>query len=143
METFRTQRQQSIDRLSSEKNESFAELAMGLWERVATPIIALVGEAGFDSLYARSVFLAQSTFPWLTEPTQAPPDGQRFAKLRADLEGQPFELASDANRLLLIIFTDTLASLIGDHLTERVLAAAWGNFDPDRADKRENNDQHS
>lgn len=132
MDTFRLQRQQSIENLSSKKHDGFADAAIGLWERVAAQIIALVGEAGFDSLYARSVFLAQSTFPWLTEPTQSPPEGHRFANLRANLEGKPPELASDANRLLLIIFTDTLASLIGEPLTERVLKTAWGNFDPYR-----------
>jgi hypothetical protein len=129
METFRTQRQQSIESLNSGRHDGFADVAIGLWERVAIQIIALVGEAGFDSLYARSVYLAQSTFPWLTEPSPSSPEGHRFANLRANFEGKPPELASDANRLLLIIFTDTLASLIGDHLTERVLASAWGNFD--------------
>lgn len=140
METFRLQRQQSIESLRSDKQDEFADAAIGLWERVATQIIALVGEAGFDSLYARSVFLAQSTFPWLTEPTQAPPDGHRFSRLRANLEEKPPELASAANRLLLIIFTDTLAALIGEPLIERVLASVWGNFDHYGVNRGEKND---
>ena len=135
MDTFRLQRQQSIESLSLEKQDGFSDAAIGLWERVAAQIIALVGETGFDSLYARSVFLAQPTFPWLTEPTQPPPEGHRFANLRTNLEGKPPELASAANRLLLIILTDTLASLIGEALIERVLASVWGNLDHYRANK--------
>jgi hypothetical protein len=140
MATFRLQREQSIESLISDKHGGFANAAIGLWERVATQIIALVGEAGFDSLYARSVFLAQSTFPWLTEPSQSPPIGHRFAKLRVNLEEKPTQLASDANRLLLTIFTDMLASLIGEPLTERVLASVWGNFDHYRVNRREKNE---
>jgi len=101
---------------------------MGLWGSLADQLIAIVGDAGFDSLFARSVFLAQSTFPWLTEPEDSPPKDHRFTDLKANLEQQPPELAMEANRVLLIIFTDTLASLIGEPLTERVLNSAWGQL---------------
>ncbi len=33
----------------------------------------------------------------------------------------------EANRLLLIIFTDILASLIGEQLTTQMVRLAWGN----------------
>lgn len=128
MEAFRLLRQQYIESLATAKQEGFSDAAIDLWEHVATHIIALVGEAGFDSLYARSVFLARSTFPWLTESPQSGRERDRFADLRANLKDKPPELASDANRLLLVIFTDTLASLIGEPLTERVLTTAWGDF---------------
>lgn len=128
MDSFRLLRQQSIEKLAAARDQGYADPAIGLWERMATQIIALMGETGFDSLYARSVFLARSTFPWLTEPTETGPGVGRFAALRANLDENPPELASDANRLLLVIFTDTLASLIGEPLTERVLHAAWGDF---------------
>lgn len=128
MEAFRLLRQQSIDSLASLQHDTFPHAAIGLWERVAIQVIALVGEAGFDSLYARSVFLAVSSFPWLTESTEPVVYGHRFDRLRSDLEEQPPELALEANRHLLVIFTDTLASLIGEPLTECVWKAAWGNF---------------
>ena len=139
MEAFRLLRQQSIESLAAAKHDGFADAAIGLWERVATHIIALVGEAGFDSLYARSVFLARSTFPWLTESSEFGREGDRFADLRANLEETTPDLASDANRLLLVIFTDTLASLIGEPLTERVLNSAWGDFVRHENNKGEKN----
>ena len=42
------------------------------------------------------------------------------------LERQTPEHASEANLLLLITFTDILASLIGERLTTRILRLAWG-----------------
>lgn len=139
MEAFRLLRQQSIESLAAAKHDGFADAAIDLWERVATHIIALVGEAGFDSLYGRSVFLARSTFPWLTESSQPGRESDRFSDLRANLEDKPPDLASDANRLLLVIFTDTMASLIGEPLTERVLTTAWGDFVSYETNKGEKN----
>lgn len=130
MEAFRLLRLQSLERLASLEHEGFVEAAIGVWECAADQIIALVGEAGFDSLYARTVFLAMPTFPWLLEPPESPPAGYRFANLRANLEGKPQKLAQDVNALLLTIFTDTLASLIGEPVTEHILKSAWGHFAP-------------
>ncbi len=121
MDAFRLLRQQAIDSLSAASTESPADTAIGVWERLATQIVALVGEAGFDSLYARSIYLTQSSYPWLTEPAQAIGAVRRFDSLRAHLEAHAPELASAANRLLLSTFTDTLAFLIGGALTQRVL----------------------
>lgn len=141
MDAFRLLRQQSIESLGATGHESVADTAIGLWERLANRIVALVGEAGFESLYARSVYLAQSTYPWLTEPTPSAGDGDRFGSLRGHLEDKPPELADAANRLLLVIFTDTLASLIGGALTQRVLTSAWGDLAHDNSNKGEKNDR--
>jgi hypothetical protein len=43
------------------------------------------------------------------------------------LEGQTPAQASEANRLLLITFTDILAALIGEQLTTSILRLAWGS----------------
>ena len=125
-------RHQIIESLTAPHPENAADNAIGLWEQMASQIISIVGEGGFNSLYARSVYLAQASFPWLTAPT--PQTAQRFAELKASLEAQTPAQASAANRLLLITFTDILASLIGDPLTTRILRSAWGNDASGRAD---------
>ena len=102
------------------------DAAIKLWEQMATQIISIVGEDGFNSLYTRSLFLNQTTFPWLAASQLAPQTEQRFAELKASLEGQTPAQASEANSLLLITFTDILASLIGEQLTTRILGLAWG-----------------
>jgi len=107
--------------------EKAADAAINLWEQMATEIISIVGEGGFNSLYARSVFLTRSTFPWLAAGALPPQVDHRFAGLKMSLEGQTPAQASEANRLLLITFTDILAALIGEQLTTSILRLAWGS----------------
>ena len=109
--------------------ENVADAAIILWEQMATEVISIVGEGGFASLYARSIFLTQSTFPWLARAagSPTPQTDHRFAELKMSLEGQAPAQASEANSFLLIAFTNILASLIGEKLTANILHSAWGN----------------
>jgi len=129
-------RQQIIKSLMAQHPEKVADAAINLWEQMSIQIISIVGEGGFNSLYVRSLFLTQSTFPWLPPP-QA---DHRFAQLKVSLEGQTPTLASEANHLLLITFTDILATLIGEQLTTSILRSAWGNDVSDRAGKEFDNE---
>ena len=111
----------------AQHTEKVADAAIDLWELMATQIISIVGEDGFNSLYARSVFLAQPTFPWLAANPLPPQADQRFAELKKRLEGQTPSQAREANSLLLLTFTGILAALIGEPLTTRILSSAWGD----------------
>jgi hypothetical protein len=111
----------------AQHTEKVADAAINLWEQMATQIISIVGEDGFSSLYVRSVFLAQPTFPWLASSSLSPQTDQRFAELKTSLEGQMPVQAREANSLLLLTFTGILAALIGEPLTARILRSAWGN----------------
>jgi len=127
METRDLPRQRLIERLMAQHPEKVADAAIYLWERMAAQIISIVGEDGFNSLYARSVFLAQPTFPWLTASALSQPYDQRFAELKKGFEEQTPSQAREANSLLLLTFTGILAALIGEPLTTRILCAAWGD----------------
>ncbi len=127
METTDLPRHQLIERRMAQRPENVAEAAIGLWEQLATQIISIVGEEGFNSLYARSVFLAQPSFPWLTTSPLSQQNDQRFAELKKGLAGQPPSQAREANSLLLLTFTGILAALIGETLTTRILWSAWGD----------------
>jgi hypothetical protein len=116
------------------------EAELELWEQMARQILPIVGEGGFNSLFERSVFLSRATFPWLTADSQSSGTEHRFAQLKLCLDGQTPAQASAANRLLLITFTDILASLIGELLTTRILRAAWRNDALDKADKEIKNE---
>ena len=120
-------RHQLIRTLTARHPEKVADAAIGLWEQMATQIISIVGEGGFNSLYARSVFLTQSAFPWLAAGSLSPQIDHRFAALKTSLAGQTPEQASAANNLLLITFTDIVATLIGEQMTNTILRSAWGN----------------
>ncbi|MHB0917589.1 MAG: hypothetical protein ACYC39_12850 [Thiobacillus sp.] len=127
METRDPQRRQLIESLMARHPEKVADAAIDLWEQMAAQIISIVGEDGFNSLYARSVFLAQPTFPWLAASSLSQPNDQRFTELKKGLEGQTPSQAREANSLLLLTFTGILAALIGEPLTTRILCSAWGD----------------
>jgi hypothetical protein len=127
METRDLPRHQLIERLLARHPENVADAAIDLWEQMATQIISIVGEEGFNALYARSVYLALPTFPWLMSSALPPQDGQRFAEFKKGLEEQSPSQAREANRLLLLTFTGILAVLIGEPLTTRILCSAWGD----------------
>jgi hypothetical protein len=95
-----------------------------LWESLATELRAIIGEGGFDSLYARSLHQAAASFPWLAAPPQA--DGNAFRLLALRLKAQEAAAAQAANATLLTIFIDTLIILIGELLTDSILRKAWG-----------------
>src|SRR6187455_1340442 len=97
-------RHQIIKDLLAQPTEKIADAAIHAWERMATQIISIVGEDGFNSLYARSIFLSQSKFPWLAASLVAAQPDHRFAGLKTSLNGQEPVQASEANTLLLMIF---------------------------------------
>jgi len=86
METRDQLRHQLIEELMAPHTENVADAAINLWEQMATQIISIVGEDGFNSLYARSVFLAQPTFPWLAANSLSPQADQRFAELKSTMQ---------------------------------------------------------
>jgi hypothetical protein len=135
MATTDSLRQQLIESFISGHSEKVSDAAVIQWERLAVKIIAIVGEGGFNSLYARSVFLSQATFPWLAACVLSQQQQEQFAALKIGFEAQAPAQACAANSLLLITFTDILASLIGDRLTENILYSAWGAGAPDKAAK--------
>lgn len=127
MKTSVLLRHQIINGLMAQHTEKVADAAVNLWEQMALQIVALVGEAGFDSLYGRSVFHTRIKFPWLAAGALPPQAEQRFAGLKVSLEKQTPAQAGEANRLLLINFTDVLSSLIGEQVTTHLLRSAWGS----------------
>ena len=114
-------RHQIIENLTAPHTEKTADTAVGLWEQMARQIVSIVGEGGFNSLYARSLFLTQASHPRLAAGALSPQAEHRFAPLKTCLETQTPALAREANRLLLITFTDVLATLIGEQLTTTIL----------------------
>ena len=120
-------RHQIIESLTAPHTEKVADAAIILWEQMATQIIAIIGVGGFNSLYARSVYLSQSSSPWLAASALSLQADTRFAELKKSLEGQAPADASEANNRLLCTFTDILAALIGEALTSSILRSAWGD----------------
>jgi hypothetical protein len=126
MATTDSLRHQKINSLMAQHTDNVAAVALDLWQPMATKIISIIGEAGFNSLYARSLFLSQATFPWLDAASSSPQTETHFVTLKQCFEAQAPAQVCAANSLLLITFTDILASLIGEPLTSNILRSAWG-----------------
>ncbi|MES1980953.1 MAG: hypothetical protein V4443_00620 [Pseudomonadota bacterium] len=125
MESQALLRQQIIKNFIAQHTENAADAAITHWEQLAAQIISIVGNDGFNSLYARSLFITQSIFAWLAAGSLSPQTDHRFAELKISFKGRPAEQVSEANTLLLLNFTDILASLIGEEFTTTILCLAW------------------
>lgn len=136
MQTSDLLRHQLIKRLTTQRHEKSADAAVDLWTQMADQLILIIGAGGFDSLYARSVFLSQASYSWLAANSGAPQTNHRFSDLEKSLLEKPPTLAREANCLLLITFTNILASMIGERLTTRILDSAW-DIDPQDTDDKE------
>lgn len=133
MQTSDLLRHQMIKSLMAKQTEKVADAAILIWEQMASEIISIVGEGGFNSLLARSIFLTQSSYPWLAASSSGSADkkfslpDQPFAALKKSFEEQAPAQAGAANSLLLLNFTNILASLIGEQLTVSILRSAWSS----------------
>lgn len=110
-------------------------MAIDLWEQLAAKLISIIGNGGFQSLYARSIYLTNTRFPWLARSESSSDADSRFASLKASLDGRELAEASEASIALLITCIDILTLLIGDPLTTSILRSAWGDDALDIAEK--------
>jgi hypothetical protein len=124
------ERHQMIERNVTRSPQTLRADTVVLWERLAGQLSGIIGQSGFDTLYARSVHVVRAAHPWLQEG----PD-PRFDQLAASLAGRDPASAGAASTALLITFTDTLVHLIGASLTTAILRSAWGHDTADTAAK--------
>jgi hypothetical protein len=117
---------QIIKNANTQRPEALVAVAIDVWQKLALQLISIIGEGGFQSLYARSLHLTSAAFPWIAESPAAPTDS-RFVNLKINLEGRDPVEAGEANIALLITFIDILALLIGEHLTLSILRSTWGD----------------
>jgi hypothetical protein len=118
-----------------QRPDAIVDVSIDLWDRLAFKLISIIGEAGFQSLYERSVHLAGATFPWIEQKRPLQASDSRFAALKSNLEERDPADAGEASILLLITLIDILTLLIGELLTASILSSAWGDDVFDTAGK--------
>lgn len=121
------QRHDIVDKAVMQRPDALVDVTILLWERLAVELISIIGEEGFQSLYARSGHLIIVTYPWLLLDHGSQSSDSRFAGLQMILESRTNNEISAASKALLITFVDILALLIGDLLTASILRSAWIN----------------
>ncbi|MHB1320287.1 MAG: hypothetical protein ACYCY0_01810 [Acidithiobacillus ferrivorans] len=109
-------------------DEEVDDLAHDLWKSLTTEITFLVGQEGFDTLYARSVFLTNNASPWQDNSAPQPLNRPITGPLpSAEIPQTPAQIRV-TTRQLLSVFIGVLSALIGDQVTARILDVAWNNF---------------
>jgi hypothetical protein len=107
---------------------AIAEATLNTWHQVATQLAPVVGVHGVDAIFSRSLHVTSKDFPWLAMAGNDGNDGNSaalLASLKARLAGQETAAAAEASHALLVNFTELLATLIGESLTDRLLAPVW------------------
>lgn len=99
------------------------------WRRIAQHLCPLIGESGFCALFGRAVHVIGPDHAWLApqQPCRAPE--QLFISLEERMALVEADRAAAANEALLRTFTQLLAALIGERLTQRLLESASANTD--------------
>jgi len=100
------------------------------WRRIAQHLCPLIGESGFCALFGRAVHVIGPEHAWLApqQPCRAPE--QLFTSLEERMALVDAQRAAAANEALLRTFTQLLATLIGERLTQRLLESATAAADP-------------
>jgi hypothetical protein len=111
------------------RSDGIAERSLWLWQRVAIELIPLVGEVGFQSLYARAVHLSLPHCTGFSLSARDSAEGV-FQQLKEDLARLECDIAEKCSTILLHKFTDLVASMIGDPLMNQILHAAWNDRPP-------------
>ncbi|KAB0663811.1 hypothetical protein F6V25_15380 [Oryzomonas japonica] len=107
-----------------------AEAALGTWRLVAIRLTPVIGTLGVDVLFKRSLHLTSTAFPWLSSAWDHEENATVLASLKARLEACEKDAAAEASYTLLVTFTELLATLIGESLTERLLGPVWASSSP-------------
>jgi hypothetical protein len=117
----------ALDRLIHRQPQATCEVASALWQALAASLVVIIGQEGFNALYDRCLHEASRTFNWLSPEPHAALSMSRLEQLGTALASQAPHDAARATVLQLSSFTDLLSSLIGAHLTDHILRAAWGD----------------
>lgn len=108
-----------------------ANATLELWNQVAALLAPVIGTRGVDVLFSRSLYLTGSVFPLLVIAAGDQRDmADLLGGVNARLASCETNEAIEASHALLVTFTELLATLIGESLTEQLLRPAWAVSPP-------------
>lgn len=110
---------------------AIAQATLDTWHQVADRLAPVIGARGVDALLSRSLHLTNRAFPWLAITGSDGDSVALLASLKTRLAGAETTAAAQAGHALLATFTELLATLIGESLTERLLTPVWVAPSPD------------
>lgn len=116
-----------IRTMLTKRPETMLTMTVQLWGQLADELIPIIGNGGFNSLYARSCYLTRAYFPWLIDDQATPDANLSFIRLSTCLAQQNVTEASEASARLIITFLDMLAILIGEPMTTTIISSVWND----------------
>ena len=105
--------------------ESVAEVTSRALKALLAELQSVVGQLAARALYVRSLHLARSSFVRPDISSDAETIDALLLLLRQDLDARDEPEATRAAGALLHALIELLVSLIGEHLTYRMLRTAW------------------
>ncbi len=105
--------------------DTTAQATAAVWRSVTAQLAPVIGARGLDVLFGRAFHKTSMAFPWLAVGEGRGAAGSALPRLAERLAGQAPAIAAEASFMLLLTFTELLATLIGETLTTRLLAPVW------------------
>jgi hypothetical protein len=102
-----------------------AEAVAAAWRLMDAQLVPVIGARGVDVLFRRALHQSTAAFPWLAAAADRGGSAGPLPSLMACLAAQRPATAAEAAYALLLTFAELLATLIGESLTERLLAPVW------------------
>lgn len=116
---------QTIELTLMQRPETMVDVSIGLWEGFTPRLIMTIGASNFQSLFFRSGQITANIFPWMKScDCFCSVSEYKFIELKKCLEEQGIVESSAASASLLNAFIDILSLIIGDVLSENLLAPA-------------------
>jgi hypothetical protein len=122
-ETIRATLKQRAGNLPETK--AVSEATATTWRLVEAQLAPVIGTRGLDILFRRALHQTTTAFPWLAASVDRGGSAGPLPSLMACLATQHTTAAANAAYALLLTFAELLATLIGESLTERLLAPVW------------------
>jgi hypothetical protein len=125
--TDNDQRREAIRRTLAQRagdtpdTSAVAEALLSTWHQMATRLAPVIGTRGVDAILRRSLHLTSNSFPWLATAEEHADSTAPLISFRACLDASEPAAAAEASYALLVTFTELLATLIGESLTDRLL----------------------
>jgi hypothetical protein len=101
--------------------ERMTSAVLALWVDISAVLAPIIGALGMNALFRRALSVSAATSPVLALALHESGSQTDFAGLRIALARQSVVEIARSNAELLRTFTELLATLIGEPLTERLL----------------------
>ena len=105
------------------------ESSLVLWHGLAKSLGNIIGDAGFTSLFLRTLHQFEPRHPWLAAALA--PDTRPIDYLATVLATRSRAEAEAVSTSMLLDFTDALSCLIGERVIQRILLGAWESLAAD------------